>query len=141
MARNRSSNPERGGWGRLSKVMIPSIYYNLIPDKIARNYTEWPHDKGSFFYNNSEYLWEGSTVDLQGLFERGNSGYDHSLYDFFRELTPYVFSNILYDPEKTARHAVVYKDEWEKVGKTTVWTWQTGAYRTKPGSNAKKRRK
>lgn len=114
-----------GGWKYLKPVAWRPIFYHSLSWAV-RN---WPHGRGSFFYRNAEFLWDSTPMDIQGLFERGVDGTDHSLHDFFSAITRTNYRSIIYDPLKRGKHFAAYKNEWNNVKYVYRNTDVTGVYR------------
>ena len=107
---------EDKNWSVFTPVLLPGVSWIRLPSAFTRG---WPHASGSYQYNNSRILWldnSATPINLQLLFENGQSGYDHTNADFFHDFLGTIFrGRYLYDPNSDGSHFMVLASEWADV--------------------------
>lgn len=108
--------PPKDEWSVFTPVELPGVSWIRLPSAFTQG---WPHASGSYQYNNSRILWldnAASPINLQLLFEKGQSGYDHTNADFFHDFLGTIFhGRYLYDPKNDGSHFMVLASEWMNV--------------------------
>ena len=103
-------------WSVFTPISLPGVSWIRLPSAFTRG---WPHASGSYQYNNSRILWldnAAAPINLQLLFEKGQSGYDHTNADFFHDFLGTIFhGRYLYDPKNDGSHVMVLSSEWANV--------------------------
>lgn len=103
-------------WSVFTPVSLPGVSWVRLPSAFTQG---WPHASGSYQYNNSRILWldnAAAPINLQLLFEKGESGYDHTNADFFHDFLGMIFrGRYLYDPNNDGSHFIVLASEWANV--------------------------
>lgn len=103
-------------WAVFTPVFLPGVSWVRLPSAFTQG---WPHSSGSYQYNNSRILWldnSAALINLGLLFEKGQSGYDHTNADFFSDFLGTIFHGYyLYDPNDDGSHFIVLASEWENV--------------------------
>ena len=103
-------------WSVFTPVSLPGVSWVRLPSAFTQG---WPHESGSYQYNNSRILWldnAAAPINLQLLFENGQSGYDHTNADFFHDFLGTIFrGRYLYDPNNDGSHFMVLASEWANV--------------------------
>lgn len=103
-------------WSVFTPVSLPGVSWVRLPSVFTQR---WAHASGSYQYNNSRILWldnAASPINLQLLFEKGDSGYDHTNADFFHDFLGTIFrGQYLYDPNNDGSHFIVLASEWTNV--------------------------
>lgn len=103
-------------WSVFTPVALPGVSWIRLPSAFTQG---WPHASGSYQYNNSRILWldnAAAPINLQLLFEKGQSGYDHTNADFFHDFLGTIFhGRYLYDPKNDGSHFMVLASEWMNV--------------------------
>lgn len=110
----KDKKPEE--WSVFTPVSLPGVSWVRLSSAFTQG---WPHASGSYQYNNSRILWldnAAAPINLQLLFENGQSGYDHTNADFFHDFLGAIFhGRYLYDPNNDGSHFVVIASEWMNV--------------------------
>lgn len=105
-----------GEWAVFTPVALPGVSWVRLPSAFTNG---WGHESGTYQYNNSRILWldnAAAPINLQLLFENGQSGYDHTNADFFRDFLGTIFrGKYLYDPNNDGSHFIVLASEWLNV--------------------------
>lgn len=111
-----AEEPPKGDWSKFTPVSLPGVSWVRLPSAFTQG---WPHESGSYQYNNSRILWldnAAAPINLQLLFENGQSGYDHTNADFFHDFLGTIFrGRYLYDPNNDGSHFMVLASEWANV--------------------------
>lgn len=103
-------------WAVFTPVALPGVSWVRLPSSFTNG---WGHESGTYQYNNSRILWldnAAAPINLQLLFEKGQSGYDHTNADFFRDFLGTIFhGKYLYDPNNDGSHFIAFASEWLNV--------------------------
>lgn len=119
-------------WAVFTPVSLLGVSWVRLPSAFTQG---WPHASGSYQYNNSRILWldnAAAPINLQLLFENGQSGYDHTNADFFKDFLGTIFhGRYLYDPNNDGSHFMVLASEWANVAELAPDYATSRKYRTK----------
>lgn len=90
---------------------IPPVDWYNMPTVIRQG----SRSAGSLLYENQEYFWGEDLVNMDGLLSHGVDGFDRTIHQFFRLVTPRVYNGLSFDPDRDGTKIMVNTSAWERV--------------------------